>query len=377
MIQLTDKQLQQDLAELFDCQAFELYREKNSDETENFIIPYMMNDALECYLLLKDGTLTGQYLPDCKEPVTVQMTAHQQLHPDASMTAQNSRSALIIRQGDTNVFTIWFASAWKIQHCYQYHSIGHLWVKGQEQWRQLVYIIGTLCDKYDYFGEKMCSEKEMELLPLMGFGPFRMWSPIHESLDDRYPESLEGARLMYHYAYTSGHKFFARFIRLYMHFPISTFATFLGKWMNRAGMEDLYQLICKKVTEASLSYPIRDYGQEMNTFIKKSRCEVTDYLHKNGFHGNYPYFQKGNLQIAAAEEHPFTLMEMEYKDFNFRIQFMVSECEDGCQAHNAGFFRGKKRKGWICSDLTNLISSLSPSQTKESASQAPQSQQTR
>ena len=50
--------------ELFEHQAFELCR---MEESRDFYIPYMMNDALECYLILKNGRITGQYFKDYKE----------------------------------------------------------------------------------------------------------------------------------------------------------------------------------------------------------------------------------------------------------------------------------------------------------------------
>lgn len=341
MIQLTNEQLQKGLADLFDCQAFELYKEKNPDGSTDYIIPYIMNDALECYIHIKNGSLKGQYLSQCTEPAKVQVTR------------EKSRNVLIVRQGTVNVFTIWFESAWKILHCYQYHSIGHFWVKGQEQWRQLVYLIGTVCDKYDYLGEEVCNAQEMELLPLMGFAPFRMWSPIHESLDDRYPETAEGAKRMYHYAMAAGCRFFACLVKLYCYFPSRLLATFLGNLITRAGMEKMYQLILEDIAAASLPYPTRSYNQELHELIKKNRSDVTTLLHQNGFEGEYPHFYKDSLSVTAAEEHPFTIMEA--KDFNFRIQFMVSDCKDGCQIPNAGFFRGKGRSGKIICNLSSLF----------------------
>ena len=36
---------------------------------------------------------------------------------------------------------------------YRYHEIGHFWRDGAEQWRQLVYMIGTIREKYRFLGE--------------------------------------------------------------------------------------------------------------------------------------------------------------------------------------------------------------------------------
>lgn len=342
MTKLTHEQLLADLTALFDCQAFELYKEVNTDGSLCFLIPYMMNDALECYLLLKNSSMTGEFLPECKETL------------EAEFISDKQRTALIIHQGMENVFTIFFESVWKVTNCYQYHSIGHFWVEGQEQWRQLVYMIGTICDKYDYLGESVCNQQELSLMPLMGFAPFRMWSPIHESLDDRYPETVEGAELMYSLSMGSGLKWFAFLVRLYRFFPLRFLANLLGKKLTKTGMEPLYELIYERVVSASTPYPIRDYGDAMNDKIHVERENATRILYQKGFSGTYPLFCREGIQLVAAEEHPFTFTFMDYKDFHFRIQFMVSECTDRANALNAGFFRKRGRKGWIAKTLDEI-----------------------
>lgn len=57
------------LAEILKYQVFELCAQK---ETGNFLIPYMMNDALEYYLILKSARMTGSYLPD-REVISAQL----------------------------------------------------------------------------------------------------------------------------------------------------------------------------------------------------------------------------------------------------------------------------------------------------------------
>ena len=49
------------------------------------------------------------------------------------------------------------------------------------------------------------------------------------------------------------------------------------------------------------------------------------------------------MQVVAAEEHPFTVFGLEYADFTFRIQFMVSETREPQRIWNAGFFEGTGR----------------------------------
>lgn len=196
-------ELYQKLAELIKCQALEvcIHREENGDCQT--CIPYMMNDALECYLILENCRITGTYLSDCQEKTEAYLTRHE------------DSVGLVVKQGDENVFTLWFDGIRERLQCYPYHEIGHFWVQGMEQWRRLVYIIGTIYDKYEYLGEQVCTEKEIELLPLMEFAPFRAWSPVKETLDDWYADTMEGVDTMKKMAHLAGEEGFARLLERY------------------------------------------------------------------------------------------------------------------------------------------------------------------
>ena len=65
-----------------------------------------------------------------------------------------------------------------------------------------------------------------------------------------------------------------------------------------------------------------------------------------------PLFRKAGMEVLAAEEHPFTILETD--DYHFRIRFMVSEYPKGKQPKGicSGFFRkaffhNKETKGYI------------------------------
>lgn len=184
-------------------------------------------------------------------------------------------------------------------------------------------MVGTIYDKYEYLGNDFCNERELELLELMGFAPFRFWSPIHESLDSYYSDTQEGLERMEQLAAEAGDRFYQRLIRLYRYLN--------GRWMSRclsscllsSKRQKLYELICRKIESASLNYEVRDYGVERNLEIEEARNQVKKDLAGKGYTGSYPYFQRGTVQIYAAEEHPYVLSDMEYSDFKFRIHLMV------------------------------------------------------
>lgn len=345
----------QKLQEIFACQAFELHGPSPSGEC---YIPYIMNDQVESYLVLENCRMTGERLPGYEEETKGRILETERGY------------ALVVEQGEENTFTLWFERIRQVTEFYRYHEIGHFWVEGQEQWRQLVYIIGTTYDKLEYLGEEACNEKELALIPLMEFAPFRYWSPIHEDINGRYPDSQEGLERMAELAREAGDVSYARVIGLYGWLRVpgleGVLTRILAKRLLSPRREDLYGLLWQKVVEASRNYPARDYGPVMNEKIRTERRRVTEILHQKGYTGTYPDFQRADRFVAVTEEHPFTILEAE--DYPFRIQFLVSESTGRKLGRNSGksgknssqpgrksgFFKGKGRRGWIENDIKNL-----------------------
>lgn len=326
MVKLTNQNLINHLSEIINCNAFELHTELQPNGQQNFYIPYMMNDALECYLLLTNGLMTGEYTSD--------NTAI--LHVEFIESA--ARPALIFHQSGDNVFTLWFEEAYKDLKLYRYDQIGHFWVNGDEYWRQLVYIIGTIHDKYEYLGEEVCNPEELALLPLMEFAPFRHYTPIHDSLDSYYSNTQDGLECMQALALEANDLSFYRLTQFYAHFPFKWIGKCLAKTLNHPKRLPLYELIYQKVQDASMQYPERTYTSELNQRIARERQQITDQLLHKGFSGEYPRFNKDGLQIFATEEHPFTILESD--TFNFKIQLTISKRNNSSKPIY-GFFGGK------------------------------------
>lgn len=348
MRKISNEKLQEYLNEILACNAFELHKKERCDGRADYYIPYMMNDALESYLILQNGTMTGVYDSESDAEIT------------AELHNTDQGPAAFFRQGEGSVFTIWYEqSSFELQ-CYRYDQIGHFWVEGEEHWRRLVYIVGTIHDKFSYMGERVCSKNEQKLMALMGFAPFRYFSPINESLDSYYEETADGLMCMRTLAEEAGDKEFLRLIRLYR-FPLfkKQMVRLLTKAMQSPKRNRLYQLIFKKVEEAASEYPERTYQDGLHDKIKDMREKVQEQLLKRGFCGSYPLFHKGNIQVLAMEEHPFTILESE--QYGFRIQYMVSEIDEksacgttqGASTFllNAGFFQKSGNRGWIAKEL--------------------------
>lgn len=321
------------LAEVFRNQVFELCTVDRDGETLEYYVPYMMNDAVESYFKIEGCHMTGIY------------QAEENANIRGELITEKDGYALIVRQAQGNVFTLWFSDIRWEMHLYQYHTIGHFWRKGQEQWRQLVYMAGTLHDKYEYLGDEACSEKEKNLFHLIEFGPFRKWSPIHEDLEEKYPPTYEGIDCMCQMAREAGDWRFECMLRIYKKFPFRWLEAWLSQRLKKPAREALYQVIYEKIRQASCEYPARRYQKEEQYRVDEYRQEADAFLKRKGFQGAYPEYQKENIWIQAAEEQPFTILES--SDYVFRIHFMISESRKGRCTRNSGFFQGRTRRGHV------------------------------
>lgn len=327
------------LMHVVECNVFELCGPFENEGRTDYYVPYMMNDAVEDYLILRNCRIVGEYL------------AETELPQEAQLVEEENGYVLAVRQGDENAFTLYFDSIEENVQCYQYHEIGHFWVEGQEQWRQLVYMVGTIHDKYTFLGEHFCNEQELELLHLVEFAPFRAWSPIHESLDDTYEETETGLEAMERFAKLAGDKNYLRWILWYRQcgrFPwmLTSVSKLLANQLLNPKREALYRVIFDKVCEASKQYSKRTYGERIDAELMASRDKVDSDLKSQGYVGVYPEYERDCRKIYVTEEHPFTIME--WNHYKFKIQFMVSECKKPIiNKRNSGFFSGSGRKGWI------------------------------
>ena len=320
------------LAQIFEYQVFELQIEENKEEMIGYV-PYMMNDAIECYLTFHALTISGQYDKDYEGEMWAQLEQRDQ------------RFGLIVHQGENHVFTMWFDEIREHTNCYRYHEIGHFWREGAEQWRQLVYIIGTIYEKYQYLGEEVCNEEEMELMSLIEFAPFYYYFPIHESPEEWYSKSEDGILCMKHLAKTAQDHEYLKWIEKYEKKPTKRVEERLTKMLLDPKRQDLYEAILQKVEKASSPYQARDYGEKLNHKIQVYRRQVDKKLKEQGYIGTYPHYQKEHIWVEVTEEHPFTILE--WNDFKFKIQLMISECREKHPRRNAGFFKGWRRKSKI------------------------------
>ena len=168
------------LEELLWQDQFELIFPENEKQSELRLV-YLMNDAVESFLVFVNAKMTGQYQPDYEGELEAELSRED--------TEDGCIYVLIVHQGDS-VVTIFFEKLKVETHLYRYGDLGHFWVKGYENLRVMEYQIAILRDKYEYLGEKYCTEQERKLAMLRDFPPlnYLFYPAVPEAL---IPEMLE------------------------------------------------------------------------------------------------------------------------------------------------------------------------------------------
>lgn len=329
---LTYEQFQQAVKVITEHVPFELILRTEPDGSTSGYVPYIMNDAMECYMVLEHCRVVGNIVENYAGQTAVEFADHTM--------------GISVRQGD-NVYTAWFSGIRQHLQLYRYHEIGHFWKQGQEQWRRLVYMVGTVYDKMKFAPKPSCNPTELRLAKLIEFAPFRVYSPVSESILSLYPETSEGAKVFAQLAEEAGDKSLARQVRFYDRHPNALMAIHIANRLAKAKSIPVYQHIFSLLSEASAQYPPRDYGAERNAAMQAERDKLTGVLHDLGFQGEYPCFRKPGREFLAAEEHPFTVLETD--DYHFAIRFMVSQYpeQEVPMGICTGFFNGRKHKSCI------------------------------
>ena len=139
--------------------------ETGTSAPDTIRLVYLMNDAVESFLLFHNARLTGTYDPAYEGELDALLTQDE-----------NERYALIVHQGDS-VVTLFFEDLTLENHYYDYSQIGHFWMKGYEYLRQLEYRIAILRDKLDYLGKTPATQTSGSLPPSRNFPTERLLLP--------------------------------------------------------------------------------------------------------------------------------------------------------------------------------------------------------
>lgn len=331
------------------------------DEKKICLIPYVMNDALENYIYLEGVRIQGTY----NKGDTI--IANEVIEAD---------KGIIFTKNNEEIFTLWYDNFEIVLELYRFHDLGHFWKRGEDQWRRLNYVIGTIYDKLKYIGADACNTCEKRLFPLLGFKPFRAYSPIEESFDIFYEkEELENLQMVGNmtmcelakeagckelweltYEYMTIHVDLERMKVLNRKSPFGKLkrARLIKRYEELSNRiyfymmtEDcwpLYNKIIELLEDGMAEYKPRSYSKEDELKHQAKRDYVIKELQSKGYEGEYPVFSKGDVSVRLVEEHPYVQKQLEYEGFDFNIYGMKSRCVGYTDRIDGGFFIDKEKK---------------------------------
>lgn len=265
---------------------------------------YLMNDAVESFLVFQNARMTGKYRDDYDGEL------------EATLEKQGQKFVLIVHQGDT-VVTLFFENLIQENHFYEYGTIAHFWVKKYEYLRQLEYRLAILRDKYDYLGEKSCNEKEKQLAQLVDFPPLNYCCypavPAKYIVPREKPwePSEEALMVMEELAERAGDRFLKVVLKLYRKYPIPFLAKRIGTMLHRNRHSKVVDLIDREIQEASKKYPCRYFGRDIETRIQQTM--------ENVIRRQNELKEKGQQSVILREE-PFTTAQ---DSIAYKIYLMI------------------------------------------------------
>lgn len=265
---------------------------------------YLMNDAVESFLVFQNVRMTGEYKDDYEGEL------------DATLEKQEQKYVLIVHQGDT-VVTLFFENLIQENHFYEYGTIAHFWVKKYEYLRQLEYRLAILRDKYDYLGEKSCNEKEKQLAQLVDFPPLNYCcypavpAKYIVPRENPWEPSEDALMVMEELAERAGDRFLKVVLKLYRKYPIPFLAKRIGNMLHRNRHSKVVDLIDREIQEASKKYPCRYFGRDIELKVHQTMNAVKERQNQ--------LKEKGQQSVILREE-PFTTAQ---DSIAYKIYLMI------------------------------------------------------
>ena len=252
---------------------------------------YLMNDAVESFLVFGNARMTGVYKPDYEGEIL------------ADLSRQGKEYILIVHQEDT-VVTLFFETLTLEKHLYDYSQIGHFWVEGYEYLRQLEYRLAILRDKYDYIGGDSCNALEEKLAVLVEFPPLNYccYPAVSEQYivprENPWIPSEKAFRVMEEVTAKAGDRSFGRWLGIYRRFPFKWVARRLAVMLHKTRHIRITECLLEELGKASEGYGNRSFGkkadEQLKALTEKARAKQTELKAKG-------------IESQILREEPFTI----------------------------------------------------------------------
>ena len=238
---------------------------------------YLMNDAVESFLVLKNARMTGNYVRDYEGEFEGSLEK-------ADRDLCEAEYILVVHQG-RNVFTVFFEDILLETHLYNYGELGHFWVKGYENLRVMEYQIAILRDKYEYLGEEYCTEQERKLAMLRDFPPlnYLFYPAVPEKyivpVDNPWEVTAEALAVMQELAEEAGDEKLEKMLRRYGKNPDISNARKILCWEKKSGKQlqsTRTEISGKKRISISVNCWQRQKEKEVNCIKRMCRPLYTE-----------------------------------------------------------------------------------------------------
>lgn len=251
------------LAQLLEQDQFELiFSESGAGRGQDIRLVYLMNDAVESFLVFRDARMTGEYHAEYEGEL------------EASLNKQGEEFVLVVKQGKT-VLTLFFEEMDLEVYLYEYAYTGHFWVKGYEYLRQLEYRLAILRDKYDYLGEEYCTKEEKRLAALAEFPPLNYccYPAVPEKYivprENPWVPSEEAITYMKELSAECGDISLEKKLKAYRKHPTKFRAKRIAAMLHKKKHAAVVDLLTRRLREATAEYPRRFLGDELERKYEK------------------------------------------------------------------------------------------------------------
>lgn len=295
------------LQELLAQDQFELILPEASiptKEIEALRLVYLMNDAVESFLVFHQVTMTGSYQKDYEGEL------------DASLQKNNDGYVLSVWQGEC-VVTLFFKSLELEVHLYEYSGIGHFWMKGDEDLRVLEYQIAILRDKYHYLGEQYCTENERKLAQLADFPPLNscFYPAVPEKYrvgnEDPHNVTVQSIQVIEEFATQAHDTELIQLLRLYSGFQTPAIAKQIARLLRKRKHAKTTQLISECLQKENKRYPRRSFSKKaektFNQLLRKAEAKKLE-------------LKKKGIRAEVYREEPFTIAQ---DDLGFHVYLLT------------------------------------------------------
>lgn len=291
------------LEELLDQGQFELM----SDEVleGKLRVVYLMNDAVESFLVFEQARITGVYQKDYEREVEASLTIQE------NTDTGSDEFVLVVYQGDS-VCTVFFENLTLETHLYDYGKVGHFWVEGYEYLRQLEYRIAILRDKRDYLGEEYCNERELRLANLADFPPLNYccYPAVPEKYivpkDNPWMPTDEAIDVMTELAKQVRDRKLQKVLSFYRRYSGKWMTKLISNMLHKNAHAKVIDLLTEKLVDAAADYPARKFEKqeekEHEILLERAREKQIE-------------MQKQGIKVDILREEPFLASRdsLEYK----------------------------------------------------------------